>query len=266
VNAVPPLRELQAAFGRALLGEAETIVSGVLGDGLAPTARVQVYRHHVLTSLTQALKDTYPVVCRLVDERFFAFAADRYIRACPPAGPCLYEYGASFPEFLAQFPPCQGLAYLPDVARLEWAINTALHALDGEPVDPAALARVPSDDLTRVTFRLHRSLSFVDSPWPIDRIWRANQPAADLGQSVDLEAGGVRLEVRRCGDDVVFRALEPAVYVLRRALADGHDLGDASEAALAAAPDFDLAVALRDLLDETMIVNIMLAPQGEEIS
>jgi len=265
VTAVPPLRELQKAFGRALLGPDDAIPPGVRGDGLAPSARVQIYRHHVLTTLTEALKDTYPVVCRLVDERFFAFAADRYIRTCPPTAPCLFEYGASFPQFLTLFPPCQGLAYLPDVARLEWAINAALHALDNDPIDPAGLARVPAADLTRLVVRLHPSLSFIDSAWPIDRIWRANQPEADPDLRVDLNAGGVRLEVRRCGDDVVFRALAPAVYALRRALADGRDLGAAAEAAVAAEPDFDLAVALRDLLDETLIVNLTLLSRGEEI-
>ncbi len=253
-----PLGELQAAFSRALLGADDSEAPGVLGDGLAPRARVQIYRHHVLTSLTQALKDTYPVVCRLVDERFFAFVADRYIRAYPPTGPCLFEYGSSFPPFLAQFPPCQDLAYLPDVARLEWAINTALYAREGEPIDPAALARVPPDALATLTVGLHPSLSFIDSPWPIDRIWRANQPGADPDLTVDLGSGGVRLEVRRCGDDVVFRALAPAVYALRRALGDGRELGAAAEAAMTVEADFDLAASLRDVLNEGIIVNLML--------
>jgi Putative DNA-binding domain len=103
---MPSLRELQTTFGRALLGADGEELACVRGDGLAPSARVQIYRHHVFASLTKALKDTYPVVCRLVDERFFAFAADHYIRTCPPAAPCLFEYGGSFPRFLALFPPC----------------------------------------------------------------------------------------------------------------------------------------------------------------
>jgi hypothetical protein len=71
--------------------------------------------------------------------------------------------------------------------------------------------------------------------------------------------------VRRRGDGVVFRTLEPAVFAFRRALAAGRDLGESTEAALAADGEFDLAVALRDLLDDKVIVNLMLPPQGEEI-
>ena len=39
--------------------------------------------------------------------RFFGFAADRYIHDHLPAGPCLFEYGATFPDFLAGFPYLQ---------------------------------------------------------------------------------------------------------------------------------------------------------------
>ena len=45
-----------------------------------------------------------------------------------------------FPEFLARFPPAASLAYIADVARLEWAVNRALHAPDAAPLDVARLA------------------------------------------------------------------------------------------------------------------------------
>lgn len=258
------LAELQASFGRALLGDGAAAALGVCGDGIDPDARLRIYRHHVLSSLTAALRATYPVVCRLVDERFFAYAADAYIRACPPAGPCLFEYGDSLPEFLAAFPPCRALSYLPDVARLEWALNRALHAPDPEPMDSAHLAAVPAEDLGRLAVQLDPSVSLLASPWPIDRIWRANQPEADPALVVDLGEGDARLEVRRAGDDAVFRRLSPPVYALRRALADRRALGEAAEGALAADPAFDLARALRDLLDEGLIASLTLPGPDKE--
>jgi hypothetical protein len=77
-------------------------------DGLASRARLEIYRHHVRTSLTSVLEATFPVICRLVDRRFFAYAADTYLRAHPPTGPCLFEYGDGFPDFLAAFPTVPG--------------------------------------------------------------------------------------------------------------------------------------------------------------
>jgi hypothetical protein len=216
---------------------------------------VQVYRNHVFTSLTDALSTTYPVVCRLVDRAFFGYAADRYIRRHPPTGPCLFEYGATFGEFLATFPPCAGHPYLAHVAWLEWAMQSALHAEDATPLAPAALARIPHEAVGRLTFRLDPTAAWLESPWPIDSIWRANQPDADPDITVDLDAGGVRLEIRRQADDVVaMRRLEPAEFALRSALGAGASLETAAETAATADPDFDLAEALRALLGEALLV------------
>jgi hypothetical protein len=257
------LRELQAAFRRSVLGEsgAETaLLAEIAGDGLSPGARLAIYRHHVFTTLTDVLMSAYPVVCRLVDPRFFAYAADRYIREHLPASPCLFEYGASFPQFLSEFPPCQHLGYLPDVARLEWAIHAAGFADDAAPLDPARLAAVPPDETPWLVVRLDPSAAYVESPWPIDEIWRANQPGRDGGDAVDLRSGPVRLEIRRRDGDVVFRALDLATYAFRQALADGQPLTGAAGRALARRDDFPLARAVRDLLDGELLVD--LAPSA----
>ncbi len=254
---MPSLSELERGFARALVADAdEAVLGAILGDGLAPAARLRIYQTHVFTTLTAALKATYPVVCRLVDERFFAYAADRYVRECPPAGPCLFEYGESLPGFLAAFPPCGHLVYLPDVARFEWAINRALHAADAAAIEPRRLGDVPAGDVAGLVLTLDPSASYLASPWPVDRVWRANQPGADPDAIVDLAAGGTRLEIRRLGDDVVFRRLEADTYAFRSTLAAGHDLEQAVEAARAAGPEFHLARALRELLDEALVVGL----------
>src|SRR5262245_42529788 len=78
---MPALHEVQAAFRDALLGGDDAWAAAAIAcDGIAPDARLRIHRHHVLVTLTAALKATYPVVCRLVDARFFDYAADAYIR------------------------------------------------------------------------------------------------------------------------------------------------------------------------------------------
>jgi hypothetical protein len=241
------LRELQAGVRAAILdGDARAVAPAVRADDLGVAARLRVYRHHVFTSLTAVLESTYPVIARLVDPRFFRYAADRYIREQPPAGPCLFEYGASFPDFLAAFPPSRPLAYLPDVARLEWAMHVAGHAPDVPPVEPDALRALP-------TLALHPSLTLLASAWPIDAIWRANQPGA-AEAAVDLEGGGVELQVWRARDEAVFRPLTPVDFAFRDALRRAGRLEAAAEAALAADPDAPLAALVRQLFDERVLV------------
>ena len=255
------LREVQQAFRLALLGGDDAPAAAlVLDDGLAGAARVAIYRHHVFTTLTDALAATFPAVRRLVDPRFFAFAANHYIRSHPPDGPCLFEYGATFADFLASFPPCRDLPHLPDVARLEWALNTAVHADDATPLDPAALRAIAPGDTPRLTFRLDPSLSLLASPWPVDAIWRAQQPGADPTVLVNLDDGGACLSVRRSGDEAVMRRLEPAAHAFRHALGGGQSLEDAATAALAIDARFDLAAAVGALLAEGALVGFVLAP------
>jgi len=259
---VRSLGDLQAAFGRALLAGAEGgidagLEDAIAGDGLAPGARVAIYRHHVVDTLTGVLEAAYPVVTRLVHPRFFAYAAHQFIGVCPPAGPCLFEFGASFPEFLEGLEPCRSLLYLPDVARLEWALHRARHAEDAASLDPAILLDLGIDAVARARFRLHPAVSLLASPWPIDEIWRANQPEADPDWSVDLDRGGVRLEVRREGDDVVFRALDAASHACRRSLAEGSTLEAAAAAALEVDSGFDLAGTLRELFAAHVVVGFM---------
>ena len=270
---MPAWPELQEQFREAMLGGGRparaSLVAEIAEDGLVADARLAVYRHHIRSTLTGALKATYPVVTRLVDERFFGYLADRYVSVHPPAGPCLFEFGESFADFVRTFEPARHLVYLADVARLEWAMNRALHADETSPIDPAALAAVPPAVVAATVLHCDPALTLLASPGPIDRIWRANQPGAESPGTdpiVDLAAGGVRLEVRRAGDDVGFRTLDPATYALRAAIAGGRPLGDAADAALTLDPGFDLGAALHALLEDGVIVALTFDEAPEEES
>ena len=255
------LRDLQRAMGRSVLGHDEaSLADAIVGEGLAPASRLQIYRHHYEISLTEALKAIYPAICRLVDERFFGYAAHEYIKAHPPRRLCLHEYGESFADFLASFPPCRTLAYLADVARLEWRINASLHAPSEPPLAADTFRIVAMGNYPRLVFRLLPSLGYLESPWPIDRIWAGREEAVDLGE------GGCRLEIRQRGEEVVFARLDEPQFVLRRALLAGERLERAVAEALVADPLFDLATVLRRLLGEGLVTGFSLASDDSQIS
>ena len=262
---MPTLRELQSAFRDALLDgrdgqPAGAIGAEILADESSAESRLAVYRHHVLTTLTSVLNETYPVAVRLVGSPFFAYAADTFVRRYPPDAPCLFEYGAGFADFLAAFPPCRDLVYLPDVARLEWAMHAAWHAEDARVADREALRHIAPGALGGVTLRLDPSLTLLSSPWPVEGIWRANQPGADPDATLDLAAGGVALEIRRLGDDVVWRTLPKPEHAFRAALASGRALDDSADAALTLDADFDLTRALATLFDEGLVAGVEVSP------
>jgi Putative DNA-binding domain len=244
------LGHLQTAIRGALLSEqpAPELLAAIRAGAIAPASRLQIYRNHLFVTLTAALKSTFPAVCRVVDERFFDFAAHEFIAKHPPSGPYLFEYGAEFPAFLAAFPPCRGLPYLADVAALEWAINRAANAEDVPALDPAALRAIAPADTPRLVFTTRPSVAWIESRWPIDAIWRANCEPAGADNVINLDAGGVRLEIVRVDGEVLMRPLSYLAFAFRQALANGETLEKAAQAALQADPMFDLVLALRALV------------------
>jgi hypothetical protein len=254
-------------FGQALLTDSEAARNAlereVASSALAPRERLAVYRNNVLASLTEALRETFPVVCRLVGEPFFAFAAREFIAVHPPSCPELSAYGGAFPDFLAAFPPCRELVYLADTARLEWLMNVALYAGDVACVSASCLSGTAPEEAARLTFRFHPASGYLASAWPIDQIWLANQPEA-TDERVDLDAGGVRLEVSRSDHGVAFRTLEGAEFAFRKSLAGGAPLGIALEDVIASHSDFPVSQALAAVFEASLVVAVSLPPFIEE--
>ena len=171
---MPTLHELQQSIRRGVLQGADCASPGcIVGGALDPRQRLSVYRNTILGTLAKALRLSFPAVHRLVGAEFFEGAAQIFARERPPCCADLNAYGAEFPDFLKRFEPAAMLSYLPDIARLEWAVNRALHAVDAKALDPSELAAIALAEQDHVSFVAHPSISMLQSDFPIDAIWRA---------------------------------------------------------------------------------------------
>ena len=254
------LHEVQHGVRLAVHGHARPeIIAAILGGDSEAEARLSIHRHNFLISLTEALKTNFPVVCRVVDERFFAFAADAFIRAHPPTAPCLAEYGAAFPDFLRAFKPARGLPYLGDLARLELAVVGAKNAPDAAPIDASTLRHVPITDYPCLTLRLDPSLRLLRTSWAVQKIWAAHQETGEP-DLIDLGSDGARLIVRRREDGVEVESADRAIFAFVAVLRSGRPLIKAGAAALAADPFFDMAMTLRRFLAENAFVGFSVLP------
>ena len=237
------LRDTQSRIADAVLdGNLDAVAALVRNDRLKSAERLRIYHNHTLTSLSTALGDNFPVVRRLVGDEFFRAVAKRFVAAHPPRDPCLSAYGAGFADFLADFEPARSLPYLPDVARLEWKRIDVTFAPETPALDLAALAKRPAAAQGRLTLALRPSIGLVMSPYPVDRIWAANQEM-DV-PPVDLDSGPVRLLIWRNPEGCRFEHLATGSFAFFEAAARGATLEEAAEAALTADPEFDLVAAL----------------------
>lgn len=247
----------QAAFAAALLADQPLCPDGLrTWNGSDPAPRFAVYRNNVIVSLVDALADTYPVTRALVGDEFFHAMARVYARAHPPRSPVLANYGAGFADFIAAFGPAASLPYLPDVARLEWLYVLAFHAADAEPLAMDRIAALLADpDRLRLTrFVLHPSLAVLQSAYAVASLWAAHRNGSPLS-AIDPAAGEAAL-VRRSGLQVEVLRLDPGAAGFIAALRGGRCLGEAADAALALAADFDLAGCLGLLIRCGAIVAI----------
>ena len=230
------LREWQDTFAARLSGEAGA------GD-----RRIAIHRHHVASSLAKVLASTFPTVQALVGADFFRQLAQAFVARELPTQPVLSEYGASFADFVASYAPAAGLPYLPDMARLDWALNVAFHSSRGAHLAAADLAALPPDRLAASSFVLAPGSALIRSDFPIDLVWAASQPGAP-DDKVDIGQGPARLLVLRRSDDAGFLVLGEGEAAFVHRLGAGLSLEVAAGAAFAADSVFELSRSFARLL------------------
>ena len=254
---MPTLLEMQTAMQASLLHRDNGAVSAMLA-GHITADRLDIYRNTFIHTLTKALRLSFPVTERLVGEEFFEGAAQFFIADHPPREAWLDRFGGEFPDFLRAFPQAKSIAYLGDVAELEWAVNGALHAIDVAPLDVAALGEVKPEDLGRITFAAHPSVGLLRLAYPADPIWRAVLANDDeaLG-NVDIGSGPVNLLVERRDTGIEVERLDEQSWRFLSKLCAGQRI----EAALDTAGDFDCSVALAEHLALGRFCRFDLAPE-----
>ncbi len=252
-----------ASFARALLDPQRPVPAGLhTWNGSDPGARLAVYRNNVVSSLVDALAETFPVVQQLVGTEFFRAMAAVFVRQSPPRSRVLAHYGQEFPSFIAAFEPARGLPYLADVARLEVARVAAYHAADADPVsdEMVSLALSSGDRMGELQLVMHPSLATLESPYAVVTLWAAHQtecPTEGDIAPVDVDVPESAL-ILRSGLDVLVLTAPAGAVAFVEAVRSALNLGEAAARAMAASPNFDLTASLSQLLTHGALASIHL--------
>jgi hypothetical protein len=253
----PKLLEVQRAMRESLIEHRDDDMRAhVVAGYMDPGERLDVYRNTSASVLTTALRLSYPAVQRLVGKEFFDGTSRIFATGHPPKSACLDDYGAEFPQFLEQFAPAGSLAYLPEVARLEWAVNRALHANDTNPLDPKQLEGFGDFECARVTFVPHPSIGVLRTEYPVDVIWRAVLEEDDAAlATVDLNTGPIWLLIERLDCGINVQRMSELAWRFTAELCSEKPL----HAALEAFPDYDASVLLADHLAKGRFVDVRIS-------
>src|SRR5579872_2355891 len=229
---MPTLLETERAFAAALRsGDAAQCAGLLAARTVAPEDALQIYRNTFVSGAVRALSLSFPAVVRLTGDEFFSACAEQFVAASPPVSGCLDDYGAGFAEFVAGFEPLSALPYVADVAKLEWAVASALHAADMPVLDAAGFAAAPIAP-ERLILKPHPSLSLVRTQYPADAIWRAVLARDDAAMAaIDLTTGPVFLLVSRNADGVQVCRTTKAGFTFLSWLCAGASFADSFDAA-----------------------------------
>ncbi len=217
-----------------------------------------IYRNNYRGNLHDALAAAFPVTVRIVGADFFRHLARKFIGQHPSRSGNLHEYGAELSGFLRTFAPAQSLAYLPDVAALEWACHLAYYAADASPFDIARLQQIPAEHYARLTWFCHPACHVLYSSYPLANIWHAHQPGATGDFHIDLASGGGAVLVSRSDGTVEVNTLPAGEGDWLQRIQTGAALGVTTDAALAAYPDFDLAATLSRFVNRGVLIDFVL--------
>ena len=149
------------------------------GGTLSNQERLEIYRNTMRSAHIRALAGMYSCSEKILGERYFRQIATEYYHAYPATSQDLNLYGESFPTFMLDWvhnhPELVDYPYLPDLAKLELAIEQSYRAKDDPDFDFDMLATLDEDGYRNICFTLGASLSILESAYPVYEIWTAHQ-------------------------------------------------------------------------------------------
>jgi len=175
---MPDLRELQAAFWRSLTsGSAEpSLLERIRSTpALRAVDRFDIYARMYRDRIVDALREDFPRVAAILGGERFRTLAASYLAEHPSAHPSLRHLGQELPDFIAGAGLPDLPAFLPDLARLEWARGEAFDAPDVEPLGLDDLRAVSPADWGRLCFTLVPAATLLVFDWPVHEIWGAGE-------------------------------------------------------------------------------------------
>nr|WP_315464926.1 DNA-binding domain-containing protein [uncultured Rhodoferax sp.] len=240
-----------ALFDRPAHGAMKSIAARAIDMG---GRGLKAYQSNGHALADRALQAAYPVLAQLVGDESMGNLARAYWHAHPPVCGDVAQWGEGLADFVAHSSQLQDAPYLPDVARVEWALHGMAHLEDASP-DLGTLALLSTEDPGKLHLRLAPGTAALSSAWPVATIHAAH---GENGPS--FEEVGRLLQARAAEDAVVWRqGFRPCVRLavageaaFLNALLAGQRLGEA----LDAAPHLDVSQWLTTAVQSGLLLAV----------
>ena len=175
---MPNLAELQESMRRSIHAQemAPELDKAIVSDELTASTRLQIYQNNYQGTLVDTLLGVFPIVSAFVGEVFTRTALKHFIEHTPPTDACLSMFGEDFPRFIANYKHAEDVAYLEDIAELEWQIHALQHVQETSQEAKA----VPT---------VNKNAHFIKSEYPLLNLWLVGTGQL-MPEAVHLDQGG----------------------------------------------------------------------------
>jgi hypothetical protein len=235
------LARQQQALLAALLdwppqGAVQNLSDFAYGVGAHAERGLKVYQANGHMLAERALRAAYPVLEQMLSKTSFEELARAFWHAYPPVQGDISVWGAQLADFVCQSAQLCHEAYLPDVAKAEWALHLCACAPDRE-TEIASLSLLTTEDPQILGLVLAPGLVTIASDWPL-----ASLMLAHLEYSPSLEEVAKQLRSPTPQEVVIWRAgFQPR---LRLAIAGEANLLGALQTGIALEPALEATVGL----------------------
>jgi hypothetical protein len=248
------LADVQRAVRDAVVLGETGAARPLLVGGIDPAERLAIHHRHYRASLVGTLLTRFPALSWLLGSTLVQEAAEAHTRLHPPQAPCLAEYGAGFPAFLARRLDPARFPYVQSFGELEWHVGAVSIAVEVRAVDVRSL---PQDalSLAAASLALQPGLRYLRADWPVDDLLKRylSDTAPD---AYELKPADRWIEVRGGRGRFEINAIAPGAWVFRSGLQRGDTVVTAADRALAVVAAFDPGAALVALLRDGLVARI----------
>ena len=215
------LVEYQRQMAAVLLGEGDRSEAAAAELPMTCRPGFEVHRGTIFQALVRALQLTFPTVLQLAGERFFARVASDYVRAHPPRGAVLCDYGAKFPAYLAADSALECYPYFSDVASFDLCIDRV------SQFDPTTFGRAIVV-AKGCRLRLSTSLTCLQTNYPVDLIRDALDAGCPDGLvRLDMAPQPRHFAIWRSNAGASVKSLSPRASVFLQAVLAKSDVSEA---------------------------------------
>jgi hypothetical protein len=247
------LRELQKQFAAQIYDTENTNIVSQINSSQIPTdVRLNVYRNNVFGNFSSVLGMIYPILQKLVGEDYFDSLCVKYRQKHPSPSGNLDDYGQRLPKLIEDLRDEHKLAYLKDIANLEWKFHRAYTSRNVADFKIEEFQKLKEEELSEITFKLHPSCVLIASRFPIFSIWES----VDSNKKLNLDQLPKEfILIERARFDVEIQNLTEEEFLFLKHAKKGQNLYKIYEEISPEFADLDIGSAMNKFISNGVIAS-----------